>query len=114
MLENFRVHLAKVLAIIAVSLVIVIGLTSQIALKVILIRTVIGGGLFALIGYLFGLILDKEQEKAGFSQDQKQMITQLKTDYPASSDRKASFSDQDFRPLQAENLAKIVVDSLEE
>ena len=81
MLENFRLQFAKIFAIVAISLVIIIGLASKIAFQLILIRAIIGGGLFSLIGYLLGLILDKEQEKAQMKPEQELIKTQLKHPY---------------------------------
>lgn len=114
MLENFRLQFAKIFAIVAISLVIIIGLASKIAFQLILIRAIIGGGLFSLIGYLLGLILDKEQEKAQMKPEQELIKTQLKHPYQNVIGSTAKVSNQDFTPLDTENLAKIVVDSLDE
>ncbi len=112
MLNNFRSELAKILFITSTGLVLLVGFIFRVPLEIILIRVLIGGTIFTSIGFLLGMVLDKEQEKVEITEQKKRLKAQLQDRYKDALAEKTS-SEEGFEPLDMENLTKIVVDSLE-
>jgi hypothetical protein len=127
MIENFSTGLAKLLGFIAFALVLMLGLLSEISIGVTVFRAVIGAIIFAAMGYYMGEVIEKKREIILMNDEidrvkaekQKMKANVMANVANAVNQTNAGgggrgVSEEDFAPLNVENLAKIIVDSLEE
>ncbi|AZR73856.1 hypothetical protein BBF96_10935 [Anoxybacter fermentans] len=110
---NFRQELAKLFMIVACGLVLVMGLFVKVSIEVLVIRIFVGGGIFAVIGYLLGIVIDQEQERLLIEEQKKKLKARMKANYKKARNSKTR-DEGDFEPLDLDKLTKIVVDSLED
>ncbi|MCK4257459.1 MAG: hypothetical protein KAX49_00680 [Halanaerobiales bacterium] len=110
----FCKELAKLFFIISGILILVLGFLSKVSLEVIGVRIFIGGGISTILGYLFGMVIDKENEKQLVNAEKEKYKWKMKERYETSKKKMEEQEQGEFVPMEVENLAKIVVDSLKD
>ncbi len=115
MMNRFCRELAKLFFAVSAIFILVIGLLSQVPLKTVLIRLLFGGGISAILGYLFGMVIDRQNQKQLIEREKQKYKIKMKDRYQESQKKiEKEQSLGEFAPMEVEQLAKIVVDSLKD
>lgn len=110
MQSNFRFQLAKLLFIISAGIVLIIGLSYRVGYQALITRTLIGSAIFTTIGFILGMIIDKEKNKITMQKQKKKLQKQIKQDYEKVKDE----NDEDFEEMDVDQLTRLVIDSMDE
>lgn len=114
MIANFKTELAKLLALIAVILVVIGGLAAKLPLQTLFIRLVIGGGIFAGLGFLLGSVIDQQRQMLLIKSEKQKYKAKARANYDKAVNEMAAKNDAGFAPLEVDKLTRIIVDTIHE
>lgn len=113
MYTNFRTELAKLFFIVATGVVLVSGLAAHVVISALIFKVIIGGVIFAIVGFLLGQIIDQKKDVQLVELQKQKIKARIKANYDQASKNGDNMGEQ-FAAMEVDKLTKIIVESMED